>query len=65
MVSDPLSEHSYKVTQASGMVSVQAGCGFDEAIMLMTERAQISGQSIHDIAQAVLDRKIRFGADAC
>jgi hypothetical protein len=53
-------QRSSKVLQAAGMVSVQAECTLDEAIVLMTERAQVSGKSREQIAVAVVERRIRF-----
>ena len=54
-------KHSAKVIQASGMVSVQAECTVDEALALMHDRAEVHGQTLDEIAEAVLDRRIRFG----
>ena len=54
-------EYGAKVHQASGMVSVQADCALEAALDLMVERAQVSGQSLDDVADAVLERRIRFG----
>ena len=53
-----------KVSQASGMVSVQADCTVAEALALMKERASVTGQSLTDIAVATLERRIRFGPSA-
>ena len=53
--------HSARVTQASGMVSVQAECSVDDALVLMRDRATVQGQTLDEIAEAVLDRRIRFG----
>jgi AmiR/NasT family two-component response regulator len=50
------------VAQAQGMVSVQAECTLPEALALMRERAIIMGQTLDEIAVAVVDRTIRFGA---
>jgi AmiR/NasT family two-component response regulator len=55
--------HGVKVTQASGMVSVQAACSVDEALALMRDRATVQRQTMDQIAEAVLDRRIRFGAE--
>jgi AmiR/NasT family two-component response regulator len=55
-------QHSARVTQASGMVSVQAACTFAEALQLMTDRAKVDGQTIDEIADAVIGREIRFGS---
>jgi AmiR/NasT family two-component response regulator len=52
---------SNRVAQASGMVSVQANCHFTEAIALMEQRAAETGKTLDAIAQAVVDREIRFG----
>ena len=54
-------EHHPIVSQASGMVSVQAECTLDEALVLMKERALVAGESLLDIAEATVDRRIRFG----
>jgi hypothetical protein len=43
------------------MVSVQARCHYTEAIALMEERAAATGMTLEEIAQAVVDREIRFG----
>ncbi|MGO9872707.1 MAG: hypothetical protein ACLPVY_02820 [Acidimicrobiia bacterium] len=49
------------MTQASGMVSVQADCNtFDEAIALMKDRAATDGRTLAQIATAVINRSIRF-----
>jgi hypothetical protein len=52
---------SKTVIQAAGMVSVQAECSVDEAVVLMEERALVSGQTREAIARAVVERRIRFG----
>ena len=52
---------SRTVLQAAGMVSVQADCSLDEAVVLMDERAQVIGQSREAIATAVVERLVRFG----
>jgi hypothetical protein len=49
------------MSEASWMVSVQAHCSFTEAAALMKARARVSHQSLIEIADAVLDRSIRFG----
>jgi len=48
------------IAQASGMVSVQATCSLDDALMLMVDRAQVEHQSLWAVANAVLDRTMRF-----
>jgi len=57
-------DHDPKVSQASGMVSVQAECTVAEALVLMKERAQVTGVSLTEIANATLERDIRFGPPA-
>ena len=54
-------EVSYRVTEAQGMVSVQADCTLDEALVLMIERANVQRETLTEIAEAVLERRIRFG----
>jgi AmiR/NasT family two-component response regulator len=54
-------ENRVRMSEASGMVSVQAHCSFTEAAALMKARARVSHQSLIEIADAVLDRSIRFG----
>jgi hypothetical protein len=49
-----------RIAQASGMVSVQAGCSVDEALLLLSQRADETHQSLNDIATRVIDRKLRF-----
>jgi ANTAR domain len=56
-------EHSPQVSQASGMVSVQAQCSVDEALVMLKERAQVSGQTLAEVAAATVERRIRFGPD--
>ena len=51
-------EYSAQVHQAQGVVSVQAGCGMDEALRRIIERAQRLGLTLHDTAIDVLDHRI-------
>ena len=53
--------HSNRVSQASGMVAVQADCTCDQAVVLMTERATVTHKTVDEIALGVLGREIRFG----
>jgi len=55
------SQHSAAVNQACGMVSVQAACSMEDAMVLMHDRATVQGQTLEEIAAAVIDRSIRFG----
>lgn len=51
---------SAKVIQAAGMVSVQASCTVEEAIVLMEQRAHESHQTRAQVAEAVVARRVRF-----
>jgi AmiR/NasT family two-component response regulator len=52
---------SAQVSQAQGMVSVQAECSMPEALTMLRERAMLMGQTLDQIAVAVVERRIRFG----
>ena len=54
---------SAQVHQATGMVAVQAGCGFSDALLLMIQRADSSGISLDALAACVLDQSVRFDED--
>ena len=43
-------EFAYHVARAQGMVSVQADCTMDEALMMMMERSQVQHQTVTEIA---------------
>jgi hypothetical protein len=49
------------VNQAAGMVSVQAECMIQDALVLMSARADEAGITLDAIAAAVIDRSMRFG----
>ena len=49
-----------KVAQAQGRVSVQADCTVDEALVLMQARADATGHSLIEIADAVAAHDIWF-----
>ena len=51
-----------RLAQAQGIVSAQAGCGLDEALQTMRERALIEHRTVNQIADAELARTISFGA---
>ena len=55
-------ENKVRMSAASGMVSVQAHCSFTEATALMKARARKDGQTLEEIAIAVVDRLIHFRA---
>jgi AmiR/NasT family two-component response regulator len=48
------------VAQASGMVSVQADCSLDAALVRMEERAASTDETLDEIAHAVVERQLRF-----
>jgi hypothetical protein len=54
-------ENRVRMTEASGMVSIQAHCSVTEAVRLMRDRAEMSGLSLEEVVTAVVDRSIRFG----
>jgi AmiR/NasT family two-component response regulator len=53
-------EYSVRVHQASGMVSVQAACTIDEALTKLHARARSTGQTVEEVAVAVVERRTRF-----
>jgi AmiR/NasT family two-component response regulator len=48
------------ILQASGMVSVQAHCTPDEALVLMETRASETHVTLAEIAASVIDHSITF-----
>ena len=48
------------VAQAQGIVTVQADCSLDEALQMMTDRAQVTHQSLLQIAEGVVAHHIWF-----
>jgi hypothetical protein len=55
---------SDRVAQASGMVSVQAACSVDEALVMIEERAQTIDLTAEEVAESVVDRRFRFAVRA-
>ena len=53
-------KNTARVSQAAGMVSVQAGCDVDRALALMQSRARESGVKLDELASGVIDGAIRF-----
>jgi hypothetical protein len=53
-------DRTAKVAQAQGVVSVQADCTLDEALRMLVERAQVSHQSLSQIASDVVAHRIWF-----
>jgi hypothetical protein len=56
----PAHDFGRRVHQASGMVSVQAACSVEVALALMADHAIASNLTIYDIADAVVERRIRI-----
>jgi hypothetical protein len=50
------------VAQASGIVSVQANCSVNHAVVLMVTRAQETNATLEQIAISVIDQLTRFDA---
>ncbi|MGZ4690801.1 MAG: ANTAR domain-containing protein [Acidimicrobiia bacterium] len=53
-------EPSAQVSRATGVISVQADCSVDEALVLMKAYAQRTGQSLLDVAEATNAHRVRF-----
>lgn len=47
--------------QAKGMVSVQAACTMDAALVLMQEHGDATHSNLDEIADSVVERRVRFG----
>ena len=47
-------ELTYLVAQAQGMVSIQADCSIEEALVMMNERAQVQHQTLFQVADGVV-----------
>jgi len=54
--------NSARVNLAQGIVSVQVGCGMDEALVRMHARAEAIGLTVEDLAEDVVDHLIWFTA---
>jgi hypothetical protein len=52
----PACEHIARLAQAMGMVAADVECSFDDAFILIDACAQVSGQSIDEVAGAVIAR---------
>lgn len=60
----PVLDDRTVVHQATGMVSVTAGVGMAEALLLLRARSYSEGRSINDVASDVVDGVLRLGVDA-
>jgi len=56
-------EHIARLSRASRLVALQARCTVDEAVAIMNQCVQASGQRLDDIVLAVLEHRIRFDPD--
>jgi hypothetical protein len=54
---------SPRISEAVGIVAEQVGCGEDEALRRLTERADAFQYRIHNYALFVIDGIIRFDPD--
>ena len=65
-MSDPsrIGPNSDGVSQATGMVSVQAECTIAQAFDLLRERAFSLGKTLEDTALGVIGGEIRFNGKA-
>jgi hypothetical protein len=61
MAAEPPLEHNAQMFQAAGIVSVQADCLIEQALILMDARAELEGVALDEIAAGVLDQSITFG----
>jgi AmiR/NasT family two-component response regulator len=50
----------FQVARAQGMVSVQVGCTLDEAVEIMQVCADETGQTLDQVATAVVNNEVRF-----
>jgi AmiR/NasT family two-component response regulator len=53
-------EHTARVSQAAGIVSVQAGCSPTEALGIMQDRALIEHVTLWALARGVIEHVIQF-----
>jgi AmiR/NasT family two-component response regulator len=63
MNDSPELELNTTVAFAAGMVAAHAQCGLREAVALMRDQATQTGQSLDEIAAAVIERRVRFIGD--
>jgi hypothetical protein len=53
-------DHRAVVHQATGMIAAQLGCGLGEALLRLRGRAFADEMPIDDVAEAVIQLRIRF-----
>ena len=61
---DAASDLRLVVQQASGMVAVQSGISVAQALIRLRGQAFAEGRPLDDIAQAVVDRQLRFDPES-
>lgn len=61
---DAASDLRWVVHQASGMVAAQLGVGVAQALIRLRGHAFSEGRRLDDIAQDVIDRRLRFPAES-
>jgi AmiR/NasT family two-component response regulator len=57
-----LTQRETVLAQASGMVSVQAGCSTAEALHLIRQHARSTGRSVKEVAESIVGRHLRIEA---
>lgn len=57
------STYHLQVHQATGMVQVQLGVPTEQALLILRARAFASGTPLHELAAAVVDRRLRFSPE--
>ncbi|MGO9877379.1 MAG: hypothetical protein ACLPVY_26670 [Acidimicrobiia bacterium] len=55
------SDYTERVCRAAGLVVAQKDCTIPEALALMNDCTEATGQGLIDVAVAVLERRVRFG----
>lgn len=57
---EPPGRFNARLNQAQGMVAAQAECSMPAAMLMMSDRATVTGLTLDEIADGVLGRTIRF-----
>ncbi len=55
--------YQMQVHQATGMVTVQAGVGIEDAFLMLRARAFSTERSVAEVARDVVERRLRFLAE--
>ena len=56
-------ERAAKLSQAADIVSAQANCSVDAALLLLKRRASATSCDLEEIAVSVITRRVRFHDD--